>query len=93
MLLFACGSDADQKKIERLEAELKQAHTKQTDLNQQLASCLESRLLMEKNREAPVDAGVPIPKPDPTVRPIEKPKPKPSGPVCNPQLDPDCDEL
>lgn len=87
--LLALGCDADNghnDRVERLERELEEAHVKERELHAELASCLESKVLLQHRAAEPTDAGAP----KPATRPSTIPQP-PSPPRCDPR-DPLCEE-
>lgn len=94
VLLAGCSSDAGLEKIERLEEDLERAREKNRELNEQMASCVETRKLLEAKmaaqkkvdetieeaRRAPAPSGESPP-------PLAPPKPRrrcdPGDPLCS----------
>ena len=90
MLALGCDSEKGHvDKVERLEQELKEAHVKERELHAELASCLESKTLLQNRRTTePSDAGAPKPAPSPSAIPAPPPRLRcdPRDPLCEEEL-------
>lgn len=95
MLLVGCGSDVAPGQVGRLEKDLEQAKKKNRELNEQVASCLETRKLLEaelaaqKKLDDTLKGTEAIPSAAESARPPTPTKPRPR---CDPG-DPLCSEI